>query len=88
RERASEAARANEARRARERESTNGEAVPRPRPRGGCPSVLAGLGLARYTGNIVCRSCHSVQWLPEGWDGRLDTTIYYCSVCDRLLLAR
>lgn len=88
RQRAAEAARANATRRAREREATNGVAVARPRPRGGCPLVLTGLGLARHTGNIVCCGCGSIQWLPEGWREHLDTTIYHCSICDRLLLAR
>lgn len=87
RERAAQSARANAARREREQEAANGEAVPRPRPRGG-PSVLTGLGLARYTGNITCPRCHSVQWLPDGWQARLNDTVFHCSLCDRLLLAR
>jgi hypothetical protein len=88
RDRAERAARANEARRAKDRSAANGTAMPRPRPRGPAPPVLAGLGLARYTGNITCRRCSSVQWLPEGWQEQLDSTAYHCSMCDQVLLAR
>ncbi|MGH9075796.1 MAG: J domain-containing protein, partial [Acidimicrobiales bacterium] len=55
RRRAAHAAQMNEARMARERKATNGKAVARPRRdldyRG---SILYGLGMARFTGNLVC----------------------------------
>jgi len=51
-------------------------------------SFLNGLGLARVTNNIVCRGCDSVQWLPPGWRDMLDDCAFYCSICDRIILAR
>lgn len=87
RERAMQAARAREARIAKERAAPNGQARPRPRP-ARQQSVMAGLGEAMYTNYIRCRTCQSIQWLPDGWQQRLSNTNYHCSSCDRLILAR
>ena len=89
RERARAEARAKAEREARERAMTNGQAIPRPKPkvRQG-PSVMAGIGEAVHTGKIYCRGCKSIQWLPEGWREDLATTDFYCSVCQRLILSR
>lgn len=51
-------------------------------------SFLNGLGLARVTNNIVCGGCDSVQWLPPGWREMLDDSAFFCSLCDRIILAR
>ena len=88
RRRAAQAAEANEARRTRERETPSGQAVPRRRNGRIFPSVMTGLGLARYTNNITCKGCRTLQWLPEGWQQSLDDTVYFCSGCDRLILSR
>ena len=88
RERAEQSVRAHAARMARERESHNGKAVARPKPARQHPSTLAGLGEALHTGNIPCRRCRSIQWLPAGWSDRLDDLDFFCGVCDRLLLSR
>lgn len=89
RARATQAARVRQARVARERESTNGTAVARPRQdlayRG---SILLGLGMARFTGNLICPGCQAVQWLPPEWRELLDENAFFCSVCDRPILAR
>ncbi|MGH9071550.1 MAG: J domain-containing protein [Acidimicrobiales bacterium] len=89
RRRAAHAAQMNEARLARERDATNGKAVARPRRdlsyRG---SILYGLGMARFTGNLVCPGCDSVQWLPPEWREILDENAFFCSECDRAILAR
>ena len=87
RTRAAKAAKANEERRQWERQMTNGNAVRRPRPPRS-PSVLTGLGMAMWTGNIQCKGCQSLQWLPQGWKESLDDAVYHCSICDRLLLSR
>lgn len=88
RERARAAAEAVEAKRAREQAAVNGSAVARMKPRTKMPVVVAGLGEALVSNNIPCQSCRSIQWLPEGWKDRLGDTIYFCSICDRLLLCR
>jgi curved DNA-binding protein CbpA len=89
RERARAEARAKAEREARERAMTNGQAIPRPKPRvRQGPSVMAGIGEAVHTGKIFCRGCKSIQWLPEGWRESLGTTDFYCSVCERLILSR
>ena len=86
RERAKAEGQAKARREARERAMTNGQA--RPRPKRGGPSVLAGIGEAVHTGKLYCRGCRSIQWLPPEWRSQLDNTDFYCSVCDRLILAR
>ncbi|MDP9074830.1 MAG: J domain-containing protein [Actinomycetota bacterium] len=85
--RAEQAVRAEKARQAREQASPQGNATARPRRPVGGP-VLSGLGLARFTNNIICPKCGSVQWLPENWRERLDDTAFYCSICDRLIFTR
>jgi hypothetical protein len=87
RARAQEAVRAEQARQAREQAAPQGNAVPKPRPTFGGP-VLKGLGMARFTNNIVCSGCSSVQWLPTDWRERLDNTAFYCSMCERLIFSR
>ena len=87
RERARAEARAKQMREARERAMTNGQARPRPKNRNG-PSVMAGIGEAVHTGKLYCRGCKSIQWLPADWRVQLDYTDFYCSICDRLILAR
>ena len=87
RERAQAEARARATREARERAMTNGQARARPK-RGSGPSVLAGIGEAVHTGKLYCKGCKSIQWLPAEWRAQLDYTDFYCSVCDRLILAR
>ena len=87
RDRAAQAAKAEQARQARERAAPQGRAVGRPRK----PlqiSVLSGLGMARFTNNVPCPGCHSVQWLPPDWRERLDDTSFYCSICGRLIFTR
>lgn len=87
--RAEQAAAAEEARRSREQAARNGNAVARlKRPQHEVASTLAGLGMARFTNNIVCRGCHSVQWLPQDWRQRLGDTQFYCCFCDRLIFSR
>lgn len=89
RERARAEAKAKEAREARERAMTNGQAVPRSKPRGGHRApVMAGIGEAVHTGKVPCRGCKSIQWLPSEWRMQLETVDFYCSVCDRVLLSR
>lgn len=89
RDRAAQAARANRARVARQQAARNGQAVPvRLGPMSVRRSNLRGLGLARFTGNIECPGCQSVQWLPGDWRLLLDDCAFYCSYCDRLLLSR
>lgn len=87
RERSRRAAEANAARRAREAAAVNGEAVPQPRGPRSPTAVHAGLGEALVTNRIPCRSCRSIQWLPQGWRERLDDVVYHCSVCRAVLLA-
>lgn len=50
--------------------------------------ALAGLGQALATSKLRCRSCGSTQALPAGWQQHLDDTDYYCSGCNKVLLAR
>ena len=88
RRRAEQAAKANEARRARDRAAKSGHAVPVPRKGRAFPSKLTGLGLAEYTNNVTCRNCRTLMWLPEGWKQRLGDTVYFCSSCEQVLLAR
>ena len=85
--RAAAAVKAEEARRAKEQAHPQGNAVARPRSAVGGP-VLKGLGMARFTNNIVCGGCDSVQWLPANWREQLDDTAFYCSMCDRLIFTR
>ncbi len=67
----------------------NGQAIVRPRSvEQSRNSFLNGLGLARVTNNIVCVGCDSVQWLPPGWRDMLDDSAFFCSICDRIILAR
>ncbi len=88
RQRARAAAEAEEAKRARQQAAVNGDAVARTKPRMKMPVVVAGLGEALVSNNIPCKGCGSIQWLPNGWKDRLGDTIYFCSICDRLLLCR
>lgn len=87
RERARRAAEANAAKRAREAAAVNGEAVARPRGAKSPSAVHAGLGEALVTNRIPCRSCSSIQWLPDNWRERFDDVVYHCCVCDAVLLA-
>lgn len=89
RERARAEAKAKEERESRERAMTNGQARTRPKPRVRTgPSVMAGSGEAVHTGKLYCRGCKSIQWLPAEWREMLDSTEFFCSVCDRLILSR
>ncbi len=87
RQRAEEAVRAEQARKEREQACPQGQAVGRPRRPLQGPK-LSGLGLARFTNNVTCPGCHSVQWLPADWREQLDDTSFYCSFCDRLIFTR
>jgi len=79
----------NEAKAKKQQAMRNGQAIVRPRSvEPSRNSFLNGLGLARVTNNIVCRGCDSVQWLPPGWREMLDDSGFYCSICDRIILAR
>jgi len=79
----------NEAKAATQQAKRNGQAVVRPRSvEPSRNSFLNGLGLARVTNNIVCVGCDSVQWLPPGWREMLDDSAFFCSLCDRIILAR
>ena len=88
RERAAQAVRANEARQARERSSASGQARMRPKPSRPYPHTVAGMGEARFTNNMRCRRCQSIQWLPPGWIERLGEMDFFCSGCDTLILSR
>ncbi|MGH9123917.1 MAG: J domain-containing protein [Acidimicrobiales bacterium] len=85
--RAAAAVKAEQDRQAREASKPQGHAIARPRPTNHGP-VLKGLGMARFTGNVNCTGCGSVQWLPGNWRDRLDTTAFYCSRCGRLIFTR
>ena len=79
----------NEAKAATVRAKRNGQAIVRSRSvEPSRNSFLNGLGLARVTNNIVCIGCDSVQWLPPGWRELLDDSAFFCSICDRIILAR
>jgi len=79
----------NEAKAATVRAKRNGQAIVRSRSvEPSRNSFLNGLGLARVTNNIVCIGCDSVQWLPPGWRELLDDSAFFCSLCDRIILAR
>lgn len=88
RERAAQAVRANEARQARERSGNSGQARMRPKPSRPYPHTVAGMGEARFTNNIACRRCLSIQWLPPGWNERLAEVDFFCSGCDNVILSR
>lgn len=79
----------NEAKAATQQAKRNGQAIVRSRSvESSRNSFLNGLGLARVTNNIVCVGCDSVQWLPPGWRELLDDSAFFCSICDRIILAR
>ena len=79
----------NEAKQKKQQAMRNGQAIVRARSvEPSRNSFLNGLGLARVTNNIVCRGCDSVQWLPPGWRDMLDDSAFFCSICDRIILAR
>jgi len=88
RRRAQQAAKANADRLARDKAARSGNAVPVPRRGRVFPSKLTGLGLAEHTQNITCRNCRTLMWLPQGWKQRLGDTVYFCSSCEQILLAR
>lgn len=88
RERAAQAVKANEARQARERSGNTGQARMRPKGSRPLPHTVAGMGEARFTNNITCRRCQSVQFLPPGWDGRLREVDFFCSGCDIVILSK
>ena len=88
RRRAQQAAEANAARLARDRAARSGNAVPLRRKGRQFPTKLTGLGLAEYTNNVTCRNCKTLMWLPQGWKQQLADTVYFCSSCEHLLLAR
>ncbi len=88
RERAAQAVRANEARQARERSSSSGQARMRPKPSKPYAHTVAGMGEARFTNNLACRRCQSIQWLPPGWTDRLGEVDFFCSACDNVILSR
>lgn len=50
--------------------------------------VVFGMAQALYTNQLTCRTCHSTQHLPSGWQDRLGDTDWACSVCGRVILAR
>lgn len=85
--RAEQALKDEQERLAREKSHSQGQAVLRPRT-AGRGSLLRGLGVARYTNNLLCPGCDSVQWLPPDWRDRLDDSAFYCSFCDRLIFTR
>ena len=87
RQRAAQARKAEEARLARERSAGSGTARSRPKAAGDPLSVVFGLGRALPTGRLSCRGCGSSQTLPAGWQNQLDTHNFFCSTCDRLILA-
>lgn len=75
----------------RQQSAVYGEALPRPKPRDelvGGRSILAGVGAAMHTNEVVCRSCHTNLKLPEGWFQRLVDTNFYCSKCGQIVLKR
>ena len=79
----------NEAKQKKQQAMRNGQAIVRARSvEPSRNSFLNGLGLARVTNNIVCRGCDSVQWLPPGWRDMLDDSAFFCSICNRIILAR
>lgn len=86
-QRAAQALRAQRKREEAERQSQQGKATEREKPRRPNAQVVSGLGEALHTNNFRCRGCHSLQWLPDGWKDRLAQSDFFCSVCDRLLLA-
>jgi curved DNA-binding protein CbpA len=88
RRRASEMAKAEQARKERERAAPSGNAIPENRRGRIYPSILTGQGLARHTNNITCKRCRTLVWLPPGWQQSLDDTVYYCPGCRHLVLAR
>lgn len=88
RERAAQAVRANEARQARERSGNSGQARMRPKSSKPYPHTVAGMGEARFTNNLACRRCQSIQWLPPGWTDRLGEVDFFCSNCDTVILSR
>lgn len=88
RERATQSAKAHAERMMREQAGHNGKAVARAKPARQFPSTLAGLGEALHTNKTPCRTCRSLQWLPDGWSDQLDELDFFCSECDRLLLSR
>lgn len=63
-----------------------GDAVARSKT--GLPSTLAGAGQAVHTNELACRRCRTIMRLPAGWHDRLDTTAFFCSSCNELLLSR
>ena len=87
RQRAAMARKAEEARLAKERSGGSGTARSRPKSSSDPPSVVFGLGRALPTGRLSCRGCGSSQLLPPGWQSQLDTHNFFCSGCDRLILA-
>ena len=68
------------------KEAQYGEAVAR--SKAGLPSSLAGAGQAVHTNELPCRRCRTIQRLPADWQDRLDSTAYFCSSCNQLLLSR
>ncbi|MEO6120536.1 MAG: J domain-containing protein [Acidimicrobiales bacterium] len=88
RERAAQAVRANEARQARERSGNSGQAKMRPKTSKSFPHTVSGMGEARFTNNMACRRCQSIQWLPPGWNERLAEVDFFCSSCDNVILSR
>lgn len=88
RERAAQAVRANEARQARERSANSGQARMRPKTSKPLGHTVAGMGEARFTNNLACRRCQSIQWLPPGWNDRLGEVDFFCSNCDNVILSR
>ena len=67
-----------------------GDAVARAKSRlaARVPSTLYGIGQAAHSNELPCRSCKTIQRLPEDWQERLSDTAYFCSSCDRVLLSR
>jgi len=88
RQRAAQARKARAERMEREKTAPNGTAQAHAKVRNGPRGIMFGLGEALHTNNIPCRTCKSIQWLPDGWQDHLLDTNYHCSSCDRVLLAR
>lgn len=80
-------ARAAQAGRTQAKRSTlTGQA--RPIAKGGRDRMVFGLAQALITSELTCRTCHSVQQLPGGWQSRLHDTDWACSGCGRIILSR
>lgn len=60
----------------------------RPMPKGRASRMVFGMAQALITNTLTCRTCHSVQHLPHGWQESLGDTDWVCSGCGRVVLCR